>query len=198
LLYIYFHRATPKLKGNFHASPQMQKISREQLVFVDMTVPKKPKGQLRELLKRCGIRRVPAAAITDRYGNPLYVGASTTKPKTLRSQIKRAELTAAKMAAKLSEWHEKAREHCRRRRYSQAAKTLADVQEKGLVGLPVLEKIDTLYGKINRYIEKRLSTILQADGTAATKKEKLRVLKAKTYRDLPVYKKITAAYKEVS
>ena len=43
-LYFFFNKPTPKLEGNFHMNVDMQAISKELLVFVDMTVRKPPEA----------------------------------------------------------------------------------------------------------------------------------------------------------
>ena len=198
LFYVYFHRAEPRLKGNFHISPEMQKISKEQAIFVDVTVPKKPTGDLLALLKQCKVTSVPRAVITDRYGNPLYPKATTTDPDRLIKQLKLAEAYAQKVKTALEEKFDKAKDYCRERQYSTAAMMLHKAMDDGLKGLPVLERMKNLYGQINTYLEGRLTKIRQAQVSEERKKEALKALRAKAYRELPVYDKIVAAYKTVS
>ena len=47
-------------------------------------------------------------------------------------------------------------------------------------------------------MEKRLRKITSASVSESRKKDALRQLRTKNYRDLPVYKRIQAAYEELS
>ncbi len=197
LLYIFFHREGPRLKGNFHTNREMQKISKELLVFVDVVVKSRPKGKTLEFLKRCKVKKLPTAAITDKHGNLLYPRVSYMDPKRLHLQVRKAKANAKKLDELLTSRLERAREYCKDRKYSSAAKALAQVKKQGYVGLSQVTKINTLYEQINTYLERRLGKILGANATVSKKREALRSLRSETYKELPVYAKITKAYKEV-
>jgi hypothetical protein len=177
----------------------MQKLSKEALIFVDVEVEtSRPRGELAALLKRCKVRRLPAAAITDQYGNLLYPSATTKDPDTLKVQAAKAKLNAEKIKTFVTQRYEKAREYCKTRKYSAAAMTLARVKKEGWVGFAEIVKADQLYSDINRYLEGQLRKIREARATEDRKREAIKTLRAQAYKDLPVYAKIEAAYQEMS
>jgi hypothetical protein len=196
LLYVFFHRPSPRLEGNFHASPQMQKISQEQLIFVDQVVKGKPAGDLLALLKRCKVKKLPSAAITDKHGNLLYPAASTKDHKKLRVQVAKAKLNAEKIDKHITSRYERARDYCKERKYEAAAKTLAMVKKDGFVGLPQVKEIDKLFDQINAFMEKKLKMILEKNLSESQKRDALRSLKSEVYRELPVYAKVSEAYSQ--
>ncbi len=195
LLYLYFHRAAPKRRGSFNFDPEMQKISKELLVFVDLTVPKtgiSPK--LKKLLRRCKVKKLPRAVISDRHGNPLYLKANYFQAKLLRAQAAKAKYSKKKFYAALEKAYEKALDFSKKRDFVPCVQILVRVESRGYVGLPVLKKMTQLLSKVNAYLEGRLKRIMDQGLPPADLKPLLAELKEKAHRTLPVYKKIVAAY----
>jgi len=124
LMYIFFHRPSARLDGNFHVDKDMQKISKELLVFVDIPVDKMPTAKVKNLCKRCRVKKLPCAVIADRYGNLLLMGASTKKPDILRKQATKAKAIFEKLDTDLNAKYQKAREMCKARNYQKATEEL--------------------------------------------------------------------------
>ena len=197
LLYLYFHRPAPRLKGSFYFSKLMQKLSMEEAVFVKIRAPKKRDKRIKELLERYKVKRLPYAIIADAYGNPLYRGASYTKPRTLQKQLALARKKREKLYARLEKTVEKVKDYCRKRKYNYAAREIFKVKKQKLKGIPAVKKLYVLWDKIDRYLAKKLRKILRKSCPEEEKAALLRKLKGLAYRELPVYQKIKEALAEL-
>ena len=208
LLYIYLHLekgkaeakkdakgkpVEPRLQGNFYSSKEMQAISRELLVFVEALVPKKPDKELLATLKRLKIKEYPTAVIADKYWNPLYAKASILNPALLKKQVKKAKANLVKMQARLEQLHERAVGYCKKHEFSRAVGEIVKARSTGFVGLVVIKEMEKLFGKINLYFVKKFATLQRQDFAPEEMKEILAALKEQIHKELPVYKKLTAA-----
>ena len=111
----------------------------------------------------------------------------------LRTQVKKAELIAKKKLADLTARYEKAQKYAKAERYSSAVSTIVKVRKQGLVGLPVVKQMEELLGEIDSRLEAKFDAIIRKKLSESEVKKELAELKAKTPRDLPVHRKITAA-----
>lgn len=196
LCYVFIHLLGPELQGNFYRDPDMQKLSREHLVFVDMVVARTPAPEQCVLLRRCRVTAAPCAVITDVHGNPLCFNASTTDARALAVQTLAAQRAHAKRAERLAAARDEARKLCREERWLGAARVLADVRRENLTGLPILEEIEELFLELDARAAGRLEGILASEKNATRRKAQLRALLSRTHEDLPVRARIAAALKE--
>jgi len=196
-LYVYFHKPGPRLEGNFYFSAEMQKLSKERLVFVDIVVPKKPTRKLLDLLKRCRVKRLPYAVVADRWGNPLVFSATYKDPKLLKRQAEIAAAVENRLQKRLKQAYEKARAYFEKKRYKTAVQTAHSQLQSGIVGRPGIKKLKELLDRINAALKDKLRGVLNSSQSEREKELVLLRIRAQTHRVLPVYKEILSALKDL-
>lgn len=90
-IYLFFSRkdCDESLPGQFRFNKEMQRISKEDAVFVRVEISKKATKEERELLKKYKVSKPGTAVLADQHGN--YVAhAESRYTKKLGEQIKKA------------------------------------------------------------------------------------------------------------